>query len=278
MSIHLVQGGSIGTALETNVSDLDLFLISNEPDSDPINRYISSIKGTRSLDIETMSIDRFKCLVTSLEDFKLTIDGGFSPFKFSDLRFMTRASLGKIIIKDKKTISLLASIKNQLRLAALNYISSMYIMRYQDAYGFYITKRWSEIVVIAGELVQLSNLLAMLQRELVDLSLKSSPVRARDSNYGLLPKYARNQLSLLLSIGVNDLETWSSKFLLSLNSTIAAGIVDSNSQDFTQINSKYPFNWKPEICLMGIPKCLVYADVSNNKTGIYNKSFITSYL
>ena len=134
-SLHLVVGGSAGTPYETSTSDLDVFIIgSDELGASKVRRALAPFVR-RPIDLEHMTSCHFSKLATSLKEYHPPLTAGLSPYNFTELRFLTRVILGRCLLSDPLVDRRLNELTNCLRVASAFYLSSLLIMRYQDAYG-----------------------------------------------------------------------------------------------------------------------------------------------
>lgn len=269
---HLVIGGSSGTPYETCVSDLDAFLIADDDLIANAARTFVTSRSRRPIDLERMTRSRFDALAQMVRGYSPTLTAGFSPFSFSDLRFLARSRLGQPIITNPEVDETLAAVQGQLRVAAAFYLSSMFIMRYQDAFGLLRAKRFDDLGLLAGELTQLACSVALLQTGLTDLSPKLAPRRAVDSGLGPLPRLAGRLIRRACVADLDAPGSWAEDLLRSLNAVVSAGVLNGRGRRAGECS--VPCIWSPEQCVMGVPGYLTVMDVLTDRVWIVNEEYL----
>lgn len=267
---HLAIGGSSGTPFETIVSDLDLFLIGLDDDTAlAIRREIGQLCG-RSVDLEHMKAARFFELTNELRCYRPQLSAGLSPFSFGELRFLVRACQGSPIFSDNAIGNRLEEIREPLRIASAFYLSSLFVMRYQDAYGLFSANRIEDLTLVSGELIQLACLLALLQGDLVDLAPKSAPRRAILFGKGGLDVLASRTIEHFRSADHANERDWALNLLYFVNAVIAAGTLAGRVAALHSVGS----DWAAEYCLMGVPGYLSAINVVTNRIALVNEAYL----
>lgn len=267
---HLAVGGSSGTPFETIVSDLDLFLIGSDDETAlAIRREIGRFCG-RSVDLEHMEKARFFKLTDELRRYRPQLSAGLSPFVFGDLRFLVRACQGSPIFSDNAIGNRLKEIREPLRIASAFYLSSLFVMRYQDAYGLFSANRIEDLTLVSGELVQLACLLALLHGDLVDLAPKSAPRRAVLFGKGGLDILAGRTIEHFRFVDRANERDWALNLLYLANAIVAAGILAGRVAAHHSVGS----DWAAEYCLMGVPGYLSAINVATNRIALINEAYL----
>ena len=268
---HLVVGGSFATAFQTEVSDLDLFLVAHSETGPLLSGAIGRLMR-RQIDLEEMSYSKFQRIVSELDSFAPSATIAMSPFSFGDLRFLARSVNGTPLIADPDIRDTMESRRDKIRTAAAAYVSTMYVMKYQDLFGFHASGRMADFAVCAGEVYQFACLLSLLQLHLPDLSLKSAP-----SALGASADESVRALAAVLADCFTGQHAPPSKspelFLRLLNSLVGAAILSRDGVDDCVCTSEQP-TWAPEYCVVGTPGFLTVVNVRNNRVGLCNHAYL----
>lgn len=267
---HLVIGGSFATAFQTEVSDVDLFLVggSRTPLSSAIGRLMR-----RQVDLEEMSFSKFKGLVSDLDSFRPSATIGMSPFSFGDLRFLARTANGSPLIADADVQKTLETRRDKIRIAAAAYISTMYVMKYQDLFGFHSAGRTTDFGICAGEVFQYAALLSLLQFELPDLSLKSAPSALSATKNERVCSTATAVVDCFVGRRCRPSES-PEQFLRLLNGLVGAAMLSCDDAD-DRMDSDEQSVWTPEYCVVGTPGFLTVVNVRSNRVGLCNRVYLS---
>jgi hypothetical protein len=277
---HVVVGGSCVSGLATPTSDVDLFVISDDPETTSLGRF----GPASSVDIESRSISWFEATVERLRVHELNVGGVLPPFSFQDLRFLTRLRLGLPLVRRAGIDAALPSIENALRLTLAQYYSAVYVNQYQDAFGFYLAHMYDSVLLSAGPLLQASILLAQLQERLVDPAPKWAVPSALQSSDAAVRDEVRRGLNLVQQFDRSRGSMDTLALLNHVNAIVARttfGTVWSEkvtaqcerSEDATKALARPHFE-HPNKCPMGLPGYPLLVDVVNRCIEIASAEFM----
>ena len=272
---HLVLGGSKGTQYETETSDTDVFLISDQREqANEVQQILRCLKGP--IDLESRTLDWLVGFSDRIRAYRPPLGTAFSPFSFSDLRFLTRVINGNVLIASPEVVRLLEGLAAPLRLAASSYLATMLVVRYQDAYGLLLSKSYQDISLLSGELIQHACLVSLLNCGLYDLSLKTAPRRLVNSKSIRASRHANELISHACTFDQFEPEKWGMRLLSLINAVIASGLRNSASPGASGTGTKQPNEL--EYCILGVPCYSAVISVRSNRVALVNGHYLESYL
>jgi hypothetical protein len=277
----LAVGGSTVSGLSTPASDLDLFLVAAPGDEQAALRPLLEFLPPHDLEVRTL--EWLSMVDPKLRDYSPPVNAGLSPFSWMDLRFLARIVRGRILYGRGNLIEQIRSLEEPLRRALVAYVGTLYVMRYQDAYGLVAAGQSAYGVILAGELAQHACLLAALQLSLVDPSPKWAPQLAENLGSKLVCKNVQLLMRHLRKSSEADHKGWLVTLLNLSNAVIVAAIIEKGSW-----NSEDARGWQdepvvkqlddPRLCIMGVPGYLTLVDSISNKIFLANESFFFGLL
>jgi hypothetical protein len=275
--ILIAMGGSSLTELRTPTSDTDFFAIVDAFSLPKVKRLISSLSR---VDLEVRDIEWLEAITARLLEYEPTVNAGPSEFSFWDLRFLTRISLGRVLIQQGEIADKIASVRDQLRMTLAAFFSSGFVTIYEDAVGLYLAERYEEVLPISGELAQRACLLALLQNCLVDPAPKWAITMALNSPNKQIRAAAEVLLKHLGSYCEGSSIEWVKKLLRLSNRMVATGIVASIGENNDLALRSYSdahgavVESQPEWCIMGVPGYQTMVNTKNNNILLCNLPFI----
>lgn len=274
---HISIGGSRGTKRQTATSDTDLFVVSDfqRASKEELRAYLGLLLPA-PIDLEYMTLARFYEVTSALLHYKPAASAGLSPFRFDELRFLVRVYRGEQLLRLDAVQARLDECADLLRQACAFYISSMYVMKYQDAYGLVMLDRSDEVLLIAGELVQYACLLGLLQTALPDLAPKWAPSAAREDGSPMLQIASKALIRHLARFSHGSPSEWCRGLLRLCNAAVAAGVSASRNC----CSAVYSPQQDPDLvfCLLGVPGYLLATSVIDRDYHVVNDALIATYL
>ncbi len=267
--VLLCLGGSTLTALRTPTSDTDFFAI-GAPRALSIARRI--VSGLPKTDLEIRELPWLERLGEQLQAYHPPVHGGASPFAFVDLRFLARVLRGHAVVDEGGLLARIEPLREPLRRALATYLSSSYIVVYEDAVGLLLAGRYDEIPTIAGELAQRACLLALLQTQLVEPSPKWALSLAASAEDRRLRAGASRLNALVGAYDAAAPRAWAESLLRLCNAVVAVGClramrgVGSGAWPAAPDTGEF----QPEWCLMGVPSHQTLLDTRTNRVLVWN--------
>lgn len=182
MGDYVVLGGSKAEGRATPLSDIDLFVVSEQFDE---SKFVSSYRHLGDkIDVERLSPKRLEEHLTNISNFEINIAGLPPTVPHSVLRFLCRCHLGEILVSDVATETAMSETRHSLRLATTSAAAAHYFSLLEDMASWAMVEHREEFLINAFDLFQRACMVFALQRQLVDPNLKWAWFLARQVSSG----------------------------------------------------------------------------------------------
>lgn len=268
-------GGTLD-GLSTPTSDTDILIICRAPVLPNLQRLL---RQQSRLDLEHQDLDWFAAIEARLLNHAVSATGGLSPFAMLDLRFLVRVHSGEALFAVGTLRDRLDALRDKLRHAAAELISTRFVSCFEDVAGFVLGCQDDLAPILAGELVQSACLLALLQNGLVDLSPKWAVARCLRGPDPALAAATRAGLAHLTVGHSNDPHGWGVGLLHAVNRIVASGVCLSRAWATASpgaVASAASGSTEIPWCLMGLVGQLACADVEQNRILFVSRHYITA--